>query len=599
MSIQDRFISSLLIAGVCVLTACGGGGGNEGAEGTTTLSEKYKDPNVVVHELSDADMLHPTNYQGASSAYIMNHIFQRLLAIDFRTLELVPELAAARPEIVKTDNGGLEITYEIRPDAVWDDGTPITAKDVEFSIKAIKNPKVDNARVKPYYEFIEDIRFYEDNSKKFTLVCNTVYILAEASSGDYYILPKSIYDPEGLMDEFTIPQLNEASDELKNNPKITKFGEEFNSTKYQREKGYIVGSGAYEFTEWATGQKIVITKKKEWWGQKIAGENIYYETHPDQIIFQTINDQTAAIVALKSEQLDVMRSIKPKDFSELPESDKFAANYNANTPPFMAYNYIGINTRLPKFADKRTRQAFAHLFDVDKLLKVIQYGYGIRVNGPMHPSKERQYNKDIKPFEYDPGRAKELLAEVGWNDSDGDGTLDMLIDGEKTDLAIRFTINAGNDSREATAIFFQEECRKIGIKVDVVPEDWSIYIENQKNHDFEMYYGGWVSTPIPNDHKQIYHTESYNGGSNYTGFGNDYTDALIDSIRVALDEDKRAKFNHEFQQILHDECSYIFLYAPNERIAIHKRFDAITSAMRPGYWPASFKLSSAGATAVQ
>lgn len=593
MSVLKRVVFPLACSSLLLLVSCGGNGEEKGENnGTSEKSARYSDPNVVIHELSDADMLNPYNYQGAGSDYVMGNIFQALLSIDFESLELVPELAEKRPEIEVREDGGMNITYRLRDEAQWDDGTPITAKDVEFSMKVIKNPKVDNARIKPYYEFIQDIQFYDDDPKKFTFICDKVYILAEPSSGDYYILPKKVYDPKGLMDGFTIKQLNEDADALANDPKITEFATDFNSEKYQREKGFIVGSGPYQFDEWITGQKIVLSKKKDWWGDKVKDANIYFSHYPDKITFQTINDQTAAVVALKAEDLDVMRGIKPKDFSELPESDKFAANYEAYTPPFMAYSYIGINTRLPKFSDKRTRQAFAHLFDIDKLLKVIQYGYGEKVIGPIHPSKKKQYNHDIKPYDYNPEKAKELLAEVGWKDTDGDGVLDMNIDGNKVDLTIRFTINAGNDSRKSTALFFQEECRKIGIKVDVVPEDWSIYIENQKNHQFEMYYGGWVSSPLPNDHKQIFHTSSYNGGSNYTGFGNDYTDALIDSIRVALDEDKRAKFNKEFQVILHEEVPYIFLYAPKERIAIHKRFDALTSAMRPGYWPASFKLKS-------
>src|SRR5690606_2292911 len=128
-----------------------------------------------------------------------------------------------------------------------------------------------------------------------------------------------------------------------------------------------------------------------------------------------------------------------------------------------------------------------------------------------------------------------------------------------------FLYNQGNDSRKAVGLLLQEEARKVGITVNVLSQDWSIFLESTKQHDFDMYYGAWISTPIPTDHKQIYHTASYNGSSNYTGFGNDQTDALIDSIRITLDDDKRAKLNHRFQEILHDECSYIFLYYPKEK----------------------------------
>ena len=64
------------------------------------------------------------------------------MEIDFKSLELTPLLAEKRPDIEQTPEGGLRITYTIRPEAKWDNGTPVTAKDVEFTLKVIKNPKV-------------------------------------------------------------------------------------------------------------------------------------------------------------------------------------------------------------------------------------------------------------------------------------------------------------------------------------------------------------------------------------------------------------------------------------------------------------------------
>lgn len=248
------------------------------------------------------------------------------------------------------------------------------------------------------------------------------------------------------------------------------------------------------------------------------------------------------------------------------------------------------------FLTKKTRQALAHLIDVDKIIEVVALGYGERAIGPIHPAKEKQYNKNITPYPYDVEKAKALLAEAGWKDTDNDGILDNVIEGEKMKFEFNFLYNQGNDSRKAVGLLLQEEARKVGITVNVLSQDWSIFLESTKQHDFDMYYGAWISTPIPTDHKQIYHTASYNGGSNYTGFGNDMTDALIDSIRVELDEDKRAKLNYRFQEILHDECSYIFLYYPKERIAIHNRFgNAETSPMRPGYRVSGFSVEQPSA----
>ncbi len=548
---------------------------------------------VINHELAEATMLNPFNYSDAGAGNILANIFYPLLSIDYNTLEIVPLVAKSRPEIELTKDGGMRITYQIRPEATFDDGTPITAKDVEFALKVILNPKVDNPNQKPYYEFIKDIVFYDNDALKFTFICNDVYLLAETFSGDLVLLPKKIYDPKGLMNEFTIRELVTNAEKLASNKKIIEFATDFNSEKYQRDKSWIQGCGPYLLEEWQTGQKIVLKRKENWWGNQLKGQGMYFNIHPSKIIFQTINDETTAKEALKAEEIDVMRGIKAQDFNELKKTKKFTANFNYYTPPQMAYTYLGINTRKPMFTDKKTRQALAHLIDVNKIIDAIVLGYGTKAIGPIHPSQKKQFNNNIQPYDFNPEKAKVLLAEVGWKDSDGDGILDNTIAGEKMKFEMSYIYNQGNDARKAVGLMFQEEARKVGITVNVIAQDWSIFIENSKQHNFDMYYGGFISSPIPTDHKQIYHTSSYNGGSNYTGFGDEKTDALIDSIRGEIDEDKRAVLNYKFQEIVHDECAHLFLYYPTERIAIHKRFsNAKTSPCRPGYWLGGFTVKS-------
>lgn len=580
MKLQNFLRHFLSLSVVIALHSCGNG-----------QKKITGSPDVIVHELSDADMLNPINYSDAGAGYIIKNIYQSLHEIDFKTLEFTPLLAESRPEIVKTPEGGLLITYVLRPEAKWDNGQPVTPQDVEFTLKVIKNPKVKNERIRPYYEFITDFITYPDEPRKFTLVSNTVYILAEASSGDYAILPEYFYDPQGLLKQFTVKGLTLEKEKYANHPNLEEFAKDFNSEKRAREKDYINGSGAYKLEEWATGQRIVLKRKENWWGDEVKNGGGYFAAVPPKITYQTINDQTTALVALKAGNLDVMRSIKSKDFSTLHESKKFSENFNAHTPMQLAYTYIGLNTRKPQLSDKNVRKALAHLVDVDKQIKIIKYGQAQRVVGPIHPSKKNEYNNDLVPYDFNPEKAKQLLTNAGWKDTDGDGVLDKVINGQKYQMNLEFIYNSGNDERKATALLLQEEARKVGINVNVVAQDWSVYLENCKNHKFDVFFGAWIQAPVPNDHKQIYHTESYNDGSNYTGFGNAASDALIDSIRVELDDEKRAAMNKRFQAILHDEVPYIFLYAPTERIAIHKRFtNAEPSVMRPGYWEAGFTL---------
>ena len=560
-----------------------------------SCSSGYKKDNsqVIIHELSDPDMLNPINYSDAGAGYIINNLFQPLVAPSFKTLQPVPVLAESRPQIEKTPDGKLLITYRIRPEARWDNGSPITAKDVAFTLKVIKNPRVNDQPNKSYYEFISDFKFYPNDPLKFTLVCDHVYILAEPSSGDYGVLPRYVYDPKGLMDKYTVKQLTSDAAAISNDPNIIDFANDFNSERRMRDTSAISGSGPYKFVEWTTGQRVVLKRKKNWWGDKLKDLNCYFQAYPSKLTYQTINDQTSAIVALKAGNLDVMYSIKPKDFIDLPKSPKIVKDFNTYTPMMLAYTYIGINIARPKFADVQTRQALAHLCDIPRMIRDVMYGLATQVIGPIHPSDTLDYDHDIKPYDFNIDEAKELLAKAGWKD-DGTGTLAKMINGEKVPFEINFLVNAGNDSRKQVALMFQEEARKVGIKVNVISQDWSVYLDNTKNHNFDMYCGAWISSPVPNDFKQIFSTESTrNGGSNNTNFGDAKSDALIDSIRVELDPNKRAAMYKEFQVILHNQVPYIFLWSPTERMAIQKRFtNASPSVLRPGFWESGFKLEN-------
>jgi len=135
---------------------------------------------VIIHELSDTDMLNPTNYQSADAGYYLAQIFQGLWSINPTNLKLEPLLAKALP-IEEYDSAAdlLKYTCEIRDEAKWDNGTPITAADVVFSLKMFKAPVISNEPKRPYYEMISDVITYPENPKKLTIVCNKKYILAK------------------------------------------------------------------------------------------------------------------------------------------------------------------------------------------------------------------------------------------------------------------------------------------------------------------------------------------------------------------------------------------------------------------------------------
>lgn len=584
------FVAVFNVLLLLLMAACGSdSGGSAGGE-----SKKVGNPDVVVHELSDPDQLNPITSTSTSATYMKSHIFQQLLAIDNETLELYGLLATDRPVITAIEEGdyegGMSLTYEIRPEATWDNGTPITAEDYIFSIKCVKHPSVNAGSLRPYMEFIHDIVVDPTNNKKFTVYSKERYILAEAFSG-YYVFPPYIYDPNGILAKYDIKDMCDPKkmEAMKNNEDLQQFAQEFNSPKYSREKGFVVGSGPYSFEEWETGQFIRVKRKENWWGDKAKDKHL--QGQPSEIKFRIVNDLSTAVTALKGEDIDVMRSIPPDDFIKLQGNERFNKLYNLHSPKFLSYDYLGLNAKSPKLSDKRVRRAIAHLVNRDEIIEVMMQGLAQKVNGPINPEAS-YYNSNLPNIEFDVTKARNLLAEAGWEDSNGNGIVDKEIDGALVEMELEYKYNQGNERRKNVGIMLKENAKRAGIDINIVTREWTVFLEDTKKRDFDIFSGGWVQSPIPDDLKQIWHTESDNpDGDNRVGFGTAESDRLIDEIRVTLDEEKRREMYLRVQEIIFEEQPYVFLHAPKERISIHKRFtNTQISVNRPGYDVNSFTL---------
>ncbi|MGB1247685.1 MAG: ABC transporter substrate-binding protein [Chitinophagales bacterium] len=541
---------------------------------------------LVVHELSDPDKLNPITSQGAGATYIEHNLFMYLLDVDKENLVPTPWLAKERPTITELPEGDeykLRIDYELREEAVWDNGNPITGYDVAFSFKACKNPHVDAEHQRPYIDFIAHVEVNEENPKKFSLFASEKHFSAEFSSGGVvYIIPAYIYDADRIMEDYTLKELSDEDNiaSLRDDPNLIKFATEFNSEKFQRE--VVVGSGAYKFESWVTGQRIVLSKKENWWGNALEG-TLSFENHPNKITYEIINDMVTGITAMKDGSIDIMRGMRPKDFHDLKEDEDFNSNNFLFNPEYMSYTYIGVNMKHSILSDKNVRKALAHCVDVAQTIDIILYGYAKPINSFVHPSKS-YYNEDIEPYNFDLEIAAALLEEAGWVDSDGDGLRDKMIDGELTPLSLSIKYNSGNDKRKNISLLLKENVKKIGIELEIIEKEWTVYLDECKNHDFDLYVLGWVQEAILDDPKQLFHTEAYNGGSNYPGFGTAETDVLIENLRQELDEEKRTAYYKELQAIVQDEVPYIMLYTPDNMMAISKRFgNAKPYIARPGY----------------
>ena len=585
---------SLLAIILAFLAACKGDKPKEDAVDTSIF--KNQDNTVYARLPAEPDRLNPIISTNVYARVVNEQIFLYLLHFDPQTLELQPQLAKGRPKVEELSNGeyagGVAYTFEIHEEASWDNGQPITARDFEFTLKALFNPKVNAAGVRAYLDYIRDVRPDPGNPKRFTVFTDKKYIIGETAVSNIPILPEYIYDPGGLLKTIALKELADparAEQLAKENRAVQDFADAFNSPRFSREKGFIAGSGPYEFEEWATGQRIILNRKKNWWGDKLAEQYPLLQAFPDKLVFMIIPDQSAAIVALKDQQVDVTSQIDAKDFVDLRGNEMVNQLYQLHTPSSLAYYFIGINNKKDKLADKRVRRALAHLVDVPSLIDDLFYGLAERTVGPFHPAKP-YYHKGLEPIPFDPEKARALLAEAGWEDTNGNGIADKEINGQRVEMELEFKISSASKFANSHALLFQEDAKKAGVAVNIVPKEFTVLIDDTKKRDYELYSGAWAQDPVIDDPKQLWHSESDTpDGSNRVGFTNARADSLIEEIRVTLDEGKRNQLYKEFQELVYDEQPYVFLFSPLERIAISRRFEAQPSARRPGFIVNGFK----------
>lgn len=536
---------------------------------------KKSPPNVLVaHIVSEPDDMHPTNGASAVRAEIQLYTHMSLLRLDYEAGTLIPCLAKSLPSI---SENGLEYTYELKDEAAWDDKSPITAQDIAFTTKASKCLLTNNPAIKGFWENVQDIRSDASNPKKITVVMKRPYILNTWFWTDFPIIQENYYDKQHVLARYSCQQLSDSSF-LKGKADVEVWAKEFNSPKYYNNPDFISGAGPYKIAKWDKGVSLTLEKKKDHWTSSCT-ENWYCQANPDKIIFKLNSNNASTMLELKNHLVDISTQVDFATYFELAKDEAFQKTYTTRLANTYNYIYLCMNMKPDGkkhqkiFSDVQVRRAMALLTPYDQINKTVYENHVKRITGPVSPDKT-EFNTELKAIAYDPEKAKAILAQAGWSDSDNDGILDKVIDGERVKL--EFDINFMNTQKQWEDIAKQvaESMQKAHIYTRLNPLDYSSFVNSCINHDFDMSVGAWQGSSQPEDFSQLWSTASWNTNAlNFAGFGNAQTDALIDSINTCLQEPKRMALSKKFQQIVYDEQPYIFMFVQTRRIVVSKKWE--------------------------
>ncbi len=537
---------------------------------------------LFVQMAAEPDNMHPCNSNSEMRSILNNFVHKYLLTLDLEQCGVMPDLAIAMPE---EDATHTQYVYTLRENAKWDDGSPITCDDILFSYKAYCCPLTQNPHQKPYLNNIKRIEKVADKPNAVRFVMERAYVQNLEMTIDYPIIPEKLFDPTHIMRKESFEGFKDKN--FKANPALEKWAQFFNDPKTGHELQWISGAGPYKFVDWKAGEAIILVKKANYWATNSA--QIWDQQGPDTIYFKSVKDPNTLMLELKNQQIDASTFLSAKPLLSLQEDSAFNANYNSCFVSNFNYSYIAINCKPdgvmhgPLFTDKSVRRALAYLTPVDDIIKVVYKNKCGRTVSMVSPLKA-EYNKDLALIPVDVEKAKALLAEAGWKDSDGDGILDKVIDGKKWSMRADINImNAVPDWKDI-ANMVAEVYRKAGIELTIQLMDPGVFVQKNKEHDFDLSMGSWGGVSSADDFTSIWSSDSWKTkGNNFTGFGNAQSDALIDSCKYIVDFNRRVPYIKAFQALVYEEQPYIFLNSSTRRLLLHKRWgNAKFFIQRPG-----------------
>lgn len=552
-----------------------------------TLNFKRSENTLYLNLAAEPRSLNPLLTVQGYDRYIHEQILQSLNGQDPFTFQPVP-LLAGLPEVIPNDKNGMDYIYEIQEKATWPNGTPVTAADVVFSLKVLFNPLVNAAPYRPYFDMISNVVLSPANERRIKIETKQAYILSQAAIGSLQIYPEYAYDPDGLLKNIRLSDLlnpNTAQKLAETKEELQKFAEQFNDAAWGREPSKVVGSGPYQLVKWEAGQTIRLEKRPDYWAKD--SKETLLQAGPDAIVYNFIRDGVTVANAIRSQEIDAASEIETALFQEMQTESTTSNFYNLPTVPGYKYYSLLLNTQDPKLADKRTRKALAHLVDIDNIIQNLYGGMAQRISSPILPQKD-YYNQDLAPIPYSPEKAASLLAEAGWIDSNGNGTLDKTIQGDLQELELEI-MSFSSEISKNIALLLQESAAGVGVKININILEPKTLVGRLNSGDYHIATMGAGSDPGLDDLTQVWSTKSVPpAGTNRTRFGNAESDRVINQIRSTLNEKDRHTLYQQIQTIIYNEQPMIFLFAPDERMAISKRFKTEPTSIAPGYKANSF-----------
>ncbi|WP_353893112.1 glutathione ABC transporter substrate-binding protein [Proteinivorax hydrogeniformans] len=461
--------------------------------------------NLVVAQGADADSLDPHAANDSPSSKVKKQIYETLVTRD-ENMELQPGLAKSWEQID-------ELTYEfvLEEGVLFHNGEELTASDVEFTLRrALESPHVGHivGAIDPEgFEIVDDYTIRISTEEPFAP------ILAHLSHTNAAIL---------------------------NEKAVEEFGDD-----YYRNP---IGTGPYMFESWEQGDRIELVKFEEYRGEG---------AHIPRVTIRNISQNSNRTIELETGDVHIAYDIEPTDIDRI-EADP---NINLIRDPNLTTSYIGFNLLKDEFQDVKVRQAINYAIDVDTIINTVLEGSGQTATGPIAPNVWAA-NDNLEPYGHDVEKAKELLAEAGYED--GFETVIWTND---------------NQTRQDIAVMVRNQLEQIGIDARIESMEFGAYLDETAAGNHDLFILGWGTVTADPDYGlfPLFHSEQHGSAGNRTFYSNERVDELLEKGRTTDDEEVRMAAYTEVQEIIRDEAPWLFLNTGEERTGVNASLEGFVN----------------------
>ncbi len=490
---------------------------------------------VVLAQSYDVVTFNPILAVDGGSFNAIQFIYPQLYNVDPFTAELIPSLVTW-----EISDDSLTYTFYIREDAVWSDGTPITANDIKFTYDAMGSDLVESPR-KGDVEAVASINVIDDHTVEFVLSEVDCTFLGGLP---VYIVPAHKFAPD----------FSDVNDNLMNTePDIS--------------------GGPYILEEREADEYQLFVANPDYFGG---------EPHIKYLINRIVSDPAITNQMLLAGEVDYA-FMYPDEFKQLGEYDQFTyGSYPLNNTPLLAMNWADPDNPQdayddegnpieqdphPIFGDVRVRQAVALGFSKEDVLATLD-GEGVINVASVIPTISWAFNTELDPWPYDPERAAELLDEAGWLMNEETGIREK--DGEPLSFEILYSPGVV-DLWDNIALIAQDQLSQLGMDVTISPLEWGAFIEVLLGQEFDALVVGFgggsppdpdgIAGNIANSTNDI-----VGSGFNMSSYVNPEVDALLEEGRntPGCANEDRAPFYMEMQRILQEDVAYDFTVSPSQ-----------------------------------